>query len=58
MQLFKTKIHKNKPKKFTGAFDYKYIKCKGDEQVIIVEYFEKIRPYLRDMINDLKNFSR
>ena len=58
MKLFRTKIHKNKSKKIAGVFDYKYIKCKGDEQVTIVEYREKIRPYLHDMINDLNKFSR
>ena len=60
MKLLKAIIHKSKPKdykpkKIKSTFDYKYIKYKGDKQATIMEYLEKIRQYLHDMINDLKS---
>ena len=45
-----------KPKNIAGAFHEKYIEynSEDDEQLSIKEYLEKIKPYLRDMTNDLK----
>lgn len=42
--------------KVAGAFDDKYIehKSEGDEELSIEECYQKIRHYLRDMINDLR----
>ena len=45
-----------KPKNIAGVFHEKYIEynSEDDEQLSIKEYLEKIKPYLRDMTNDLK----
>ena len=43
-------------KNIAGVFHEKYIEynSEDDEQLSIKEYLEKIKPYLRDMTNDLK----
>ena len=46
------------PKEIKSAFDGSYIlyESKGDKDTILAlyEYFDKIKPYLRDMIDDHK----
>lgn len=44
-----------KPKEIAGAFGYNYIEYKkGVGDVEMGKYFEKIRPYLHNMINNFK----
>ena len=61
IKLFEAKIDNNipngyKPKKIASAFDDNYIKykIKGDEKLSIEQYLENVRPYLHDMIDNLK----
>ena len=45
-----------KPKKIAGFFDDKYIEyeSEGSEALSIEQYLEEIRPYLGNLINDLR----
>ena len=45
-----------KLKKNAGVFDDKYIqyKSEGDEKLTMEQYLQKIRPYLHDVIGNLK----
>ena len=53
------KIIMNQKKKIKSAFDGNYIlyESKGDKdaKLAIYEYFDKIKPYLKDMIDDYKS---
>ena len=52
----KAKKQKTINKKIADAFNDEYVECKSeDDELTTEEYFAKIRPYLRDKINDLKN---
>ena len=56
--LFNEKDYYYEPKEIKSAFDGSYIlyESKGDKDVklAIYEYFDKIKPYLKDMIDDHK----
>ena len=60
MKLFQTKtdnIPKDcKPKKIAGTFDDQYIeyKSEGYGKLSIEQYLDEIRPYLIDMIDNLR----
>lgn len=57
MELLERKDYK--PTNIEGTFDDKYIKHKseGNEEPTITEYLEN-RPYLHDMIDNLKKLSK
>ena len=65
MKFFETKADKNihkdqKPKDISAAFDDSFIKykSKSDEQLIIEQYLENIRPCLHYMIDGFKTFGK
>ena len=66
MKLFETKIDNNIHKDYKakeiagGVFHDNYIeyKIKGDEQLIIEQYLEKIRSNLHDRIDGFKKFGK
>lgn len=61
MTLLESKIDKNISAEYKQRTinDEKYFDCKSDkdEKSSVKEYFEKFRPHLRDLIDDLKNSS-
>ena len=48
----------HKPKEIAGAFDDNCIEyeCGSDEKLTVKDYLGKVRPYLQDIIDDLKTF--
>ena len=47
------------PKEIKSAFDSSYMLCESrgdkDAKLALYEYFDKIKPYLKDMIDDCKS---